>query len=513
MNHGRDDDWFVKPEFRVLDALTRFSGLMSVLGASYITQDILKDESRRRKTINRVVLAMSSCDLIYSCFGPILGTLMVPSNENILHSMGSKSTCNLQGLISTWFLTSSLGYQVELALTYSLIVTHGYSDDRLRKIEPILLLPPLVFGLMFGIIPFAFSGYNFNGTSQCMVYGEPLSCTSFGSDIECVRGEYWKEYFFVLIGIMISMNGVICYLMYSLYKKVLKKEKEADQFRFTLAETPPPRRILSRAAGWQGLCFSASYFITTFPSFGASLVGFAFNKQIPYFLGLLSVFTINFLGFSNAIVYLRPRYAKFKKDHPDMGIFCCCYYVLLRKQYSRISPRWNRNSDSVENINALGSIQDRMRRISIFTMKWGSRNHIDTEDTGEHNVPSRRVSIKGNEGKIDNQLCENLDAEEMRDFDEHRSFHVEDSKTSLFTPNDDESFLTMKRTDCIERGLGFVPAMCTWSVSEMLGPKVEKQEDETIPPMVSEGVTEFERRCSGLFIPDDFMESLSSETE
>jgi hypothetical protein len=520
MNQGRADDWFVTPEFSGLDALTRCSGLLSVLGATYLGQDILKDETRRRKTINRVVLAMSSCDIIYSCFGPILGTLMVPSHESILHSMGNQSTCNLQGMISTWFLTSSLGYQVELALTYSLIVTNGYSDERLRKIEPLLLLPPLVLGFMFGIIPFMLSAYNFNGTNQCMIYGEPMSCTSIGSDINCARGDSWRELFFILMGTIASMNGVIGYLMYNLYKKVINKEREADQFRFTLAESNSSRRALSRAAGWQGLWFSASYFITIFPSFGASLVGFAFGTKIPYWLGLLSVFTLNCLGLSNAIVYVRPRYAKFKKDHSDLGFLCCCYYVLLRKQFSGSSSRRSRTNDSEDDTDVLASIQEGMRRICSYVMRRGSENRIkETEVMGEN---SRRVSIRTNERKVDNQLCNNLDNEGMKDFDEHRSFHAGDSsKTStltILTPNDDEYFLTMKREDDIENGaFGCFPIMCTGNSDisdELIGSKLEQQdEDETNPQVVPEGVMEFERRCSGLFMPDEFAANLLSEIE
>ena len=79
------DDWdeavqvlLYSKERRTLVITTRSAGIMTILGAGYIIQDVLKDEARRKRTKNRIILLMNICDLLCVFFTSVLGSVMIP---------------------------------------------------------------------------------------------------------------------------------------------------------------------------------------------------------------------------------------------------------------------------------------------------------------------------------------------------------------------------------------------------------------------------------------------------
>ena len=76
-------------EFRAVRICGRVAGCLTLLGSSYIIQDILKDATRRKATKNRIVLFMSLCDLATSLVDSIPQNMWAPRN------MGSRKCHNM----------------------------------------------------------------------------------------------------------------------------------------------------------------------------------------------------------------------------------------------------------------------------------------------------------------------------------------------------------------------------------------------------------------------------------
>ena len=124
----------------ILAAVGRTAGIFSMLGAGILINDIMKDSVRRTRSKDRLLLLMSCCDFLFSFFGPILGALMIPA-DSIPGALGNQVTCDIQGFIYMAGSSASSGFNVSLAAVYLLIVKFNFSEDKLKKIEPILLYP------------------------------------------------------------------------------------------------------------------------------------------------------------------------------------------------------------------------------------------------------------------------------------------------------------------------------------------------------------------------------------
>ena len=75
----------------------RIAGTLSVLGAGYIMQDIVKDAARRKATKNRIILLMSACDFLNQLFHSVIGPAMVPKGIGVPGAVGNQLTCDIQG--------------------------------------------------------------------------------------------------------------------------------------------------------------------------------------------------------------------------------------------------------------------------------------------------------------------------------------------------------------------------------------------------------------------------------
>ena len=48
--------------------------------------------------------------------------------------------------------------------------------------------------------------------------------------------------------------------------------------------------------------------------------------------------TIDMLGFTNAVIYIRPRFLKFRRDYPTIGIASSLWHTLVRTRPTPASP-------------------------------------------------------------------------------------------------------------------------------------------------------------------------------
>ena len=116
---------------------------------------------------------------------------------------------------------------------------------------------------------------------------------------------------------------IIITCMAKMYTTVLQQERSGDRFRFSTQGTNNQRRDLSNAMRSQGLWYSGAFLF----SFSPSIVSYFWE---PYIVAVISALTLNSLGFTNAVIYARPRFYKFCRDYPHVGLLSSIWHTLVR---------------------------------------------------------------------------------------------------------------------------------------------------------------------------------------
>ena len=336
-----DNDWFNSSLYLALAILVRFAGVVSALGAGYIIQDIVKDANRRKPTRNRIMLFMSTCDFLATFSSAALGPVMVPQQlmdmdmgmYSIPGAAGNQWTCDVQGFVVFAAAVASGLYSVSLALCYLLIVRYEYSDDALRTLEPYFLYIPPLISLILAIPGLPFGIYNFNGTFTCFVEPSPYGCTShYTSEMECVRGGLGLYWFYIGCVFIFISAIIIIVCMVKMYRAALDQERSVEQYRFSAAlRQSQHRRELSHTMRRQGLWYSGAFLFTFSPQF------LSFLKT--QWVGLLLVsLPTTLMGLTNAVIYTRPRFLKFRREFPHVCLGWSIWYTLIRTHPSSSSP-------------------------------------------------------------------------------------------------------------------------------------------------------------------------------
>jgi hypothetical protein len=280
-------------------------------------------------------------------------------------------------------------------------VRYEYSDDRLRKLEPYFIYVPIGMGLLIAIPGLPLHIYNFN-ESVCYISAKPYGCNFDGSPVECETGNYYNFlYIFNSIEIFIAACFIIgCMIM--MYSATLQRERSANRFRFsTIFSTtggesnnnnaalgqPPTgspsssivriRRNLSDVMRAQGLWYSGAFLISFSPIMLSAFID-------TNWLGAVMTVTIDMLGFTNAVIYIRPRFLTFRRNYPNIGIASSLWYTLVRSNLPRRSEAISMSSPLVRG--SWTAYKDRMASGMRSLKGWvftGGSSEEENNNTGE----------------------------------------------------------------------------------------------------------------------------------
>jgi hypothetical protein len=318
------EGWFNSSEYRASAIIARSAGALTILGAGYIIQDIFKDATRRKPTRNRIMLLMSSCDFLTVFFSAIIGPAMVPKRTGVPGAVGNQLSCDVQGFLVYAAAAASGLYNVSLALCYLLIVRYEYSEEKLRTLQPYFLHIPPVASLLITIPGLPFGSYNFDGTYQCYIQVSPLGCEKAGSPTECERGELFIYWYYIGCVMIFIAACTIIVCMVKMYRATLHRERSGDQFRFSPAANDNQSRDLSNTMRSQGLWYSGAFLFTFFPQF-LLLMGITRWAEL-----LFVSLPFNLIGFNNSVIYVRPRFLKFRRLYPNIGVVSSVWHTLAR---------------------------------------------------------------------------------------------------------------------------------------------------------------------------------------
>ena len=212
-----------------LAILPKISGTLSFLGSTYIFQDVARSKRRRSKPYNRLILALSTFDIMASVAN-IMSTWPIPEGTpGVYGAIGTTGTCTAQGFFAETGNITTPMYNCMLCLYYLLIIRNGWSESHIRRIEPYLHVAPLVVGWTMGIVGLPLTLYNPSGW-LCWYAPYPGNCLN-DADIPCERGELAFVFRWVHYGIIWSAIFCVTVGMFLIYRKVYINEAKTKRFR------------------------------------------------------------------------------------------------------------------------------------------------------------------------------------------------------------------------------------------------------------------------------------------
>jgi hypothetical protein len=126
---------FSESQLQALAIIPHFLGGLSVMGSTFIIQDILKDPTKRKRTYSRI-LGASFIDVLTS-FAYFLSSWPIPKGSAPAYSSRTTGTCTFQGFLETLEIAGTM-YNLGLALYHLLILVYKWSERQLRHFETAL---------------------------------------------------------------------------------------------------------------------------------------------------------------------------------------------------------------------------------------------------------------------------------------------------------------------------------------------------------------------------------------
>jgi len=282
---------------KALAIVPKCTGLLSMIGSGIIIFDVLRTPKKRKQTYPRIMLAMSCFDFVTS-FMYALSTWPIPADSGVLYASDTTGTCTFQGFFIQLSLAAPM-YNLCLAIYYMLVIKYRWSDVKLSSIEK--FIHPTILILSFGI---AIAGlplkiYN-NANVWCWISNNPSDPNRpiNGLDANDFR---WAFYYAELWSIIVVVTAIMSAVVLS----VVATEKKTSKYAAN-------KVALSKTVKVQALFYVSAFYITwTFPTTLRILQ--TIEVQVPYAIFLCAVIFTPLQGFFNSIIYLRPRFLRYRE--------------------------------------------------------------------------------------------------------------------------------------------------------------------------------------------------------
>ena len=269
-------------------------------------------------------MCISTVDLIIgTCM--FLSTWPIPAGTvGVYGASGTTATCTTQGFFLQLAIMAPL-YNAALSLYYLLMIRYSWSEERLRKLRVPLHGAILVFGISTAVAGLPLTLYN-NANLWCWQAPYPWGCleSSVNNGITtCERGDnattvYRWAFFYAPLWAAIVFATVAMTLV---YVKVQRYERASDRYSMSAYnENSPQQRSFGRRKGAktrkvarQALCYIGAFYVTWIWSTLTRLTQ-SVSGNTYYWITLMTAIFLPFQGFLNFLVYMRPRYERYRKQ-------------------------------------------------------------------------------------------------------------------------------------------------------------------------------------------------------
>eukprot|EP00984_Skeletonema_dohrnii_P033526 scaffold30417_cov173-Skeletonema_dohrnii-CCMP3373.AAC.1 len=133
---------FTDQQLRILDILPRVSAALSIFGSLFIIYQVLKNPKKREMVYHRQMLVLSCTDFIYSAVR-FVGGWPPPGS----------AWCTSNAFLGLLTAVPQAMFNAALCLYYLFTIRYKWSEVQMRRLQPLLLVFPIVWGLVSAIFP------------------------------------------------------------------------------------------------------------------------------------------------------------------------------------------------------------------------------------------------------------------------------------------------------------------------------------------------------------------------
>ena len=290
-----------------------------------------------------------------------------------------------------------------------MIVNLSMSETTIaKKYEKIMHAIPFFMWIVTAIIGISFDALN-PAFFNCWITPAPINCAAAGEIPDgrppCERGYYapvlqWAIFYGPIWALII----IVTFIMASVYASVRKLEKANSKYTGSQTSSKADSAKRSRMVAKQGLWYLFPFYATWVFPVATEITEMAtaqyFNPMV-----ILVAFFLPFQGALNFIIYMRPRFIKYRKKHQSWNI-CYIIYRTVRKSLCCIA----KDEDDMF-ASGIGANTSVVSRTSVLNREsavaeYNRRNTIDAQDQTIEQ-PTRKSSVTFADG-------EDVDAEEEK---------------------------------------------------------------------------------------------------
>ena len=133
------------PQQKAVAIAPKFTAFASILGSGIICFLIMTRSENNIKTMNRLVLGMSFCDLLASTAWFFTTWPIPEGTPGIYGAVGTQQTCSAQAFVAQFSL-STVMYNLNLAIYYAMVIVKGKKENDIVKVEPYLHANAILWG-------------------------------------------------------------------------------------------------------------------------------------------------------------------------------------------------------------------------------------------------------------------------------------------------------------------------------------------------------------------------------
>ena len=306
---------------QLLASLGVVSGTVSLIGSVILIRMALMAQ-RRKATYNRLLIGLSFMDIVHAVSWG-LQPILIPKSDDRVWSLGNKQTCTVAGFFvqlgSSVFL-----YNGALTMYFLVTIVFGVSEKKATQYaEPWLHGVPIGYPLITAIVGACIGLYSsLQLGSLCWIGEYPQGCED-DEETECIST------ILAWIYTGVPAMGTLIFLVVAnivIYLKVRKTMGRTRRFSMSSTNSATRHRADKQVAVQSTLYVMAcimtlvwSVMLRTLESMGVHRE----NESDVILLLFLGQFFYPLQGFWNFLIYLRPRYLRWRRREPEQPRWWC----------------------------------------------------------------------------------------------------------------------------------------------------------------------------------------------
>ena len=386
----------------------RYSGGVSVLASSTVIYLIFKSRTKLHTIYHRIMLGMSSVDILGS-LAMGLSTLPMPrgSSAELGYDydwagtrLGNVHTCNAQGFFFCFGTIAMFIYTGSLCLYYTLAIAFRMREERIAKYaEPFLHAVPLIVPLAASMWPLATGNFNATGWEAWCTFAEGTEHFVFRTAITLVLS---ISLLFLLIFILLNFAVIIWRVATTelALKRAIRTRDEMNDLRNNYYQRHPQLQRMgelrsnqaqqnairsmrnTRVVVIQAIAYFISFLITLSTPILRSLPVFKeFKSENELIIVRLQIVLMPLQGLFNALIFIYHKIYNYRRIHPDVSRCHVLKLVFSGKAddevlFSRISMISENGDDSID----INIHNERNEDILLFMDRSGRLEYKQEED-------------------------------------------------------------------------------------------------------------------------------------